>query len=181
MEPMCLEFVNSWWHDTEGTVINKLAEPAWLVSFCETWNLPAPAVTNSSLKTLQDFRDALYGVISQLCTEGALSEESMAFLNSGLALGRSQERFYAEGGQYHIETIPKSSALDWLLYHVTASFTNLLLSQGAQRLKHCGNPNCVWFFYDSSKNHSRKWCGNTCASLIKVRKFRAEKKARPAE
>ena len=36
-------------------------------------------------------------------------------------------------------------------------------------VKKCENPVCVLFFYDTSKNHSRRWCSmSVCGNRMKV-------------
>lgn len=41
------------------------------------------------------------------------------------------------------------------------------------RLKACQNEGCQWAFYDSSKNHSGKWCAMAaCGNRAKVRRYR---------
>ncbi len=41
------------------------------------------------------------------------------------------------------------------------------------RLKACQNEGCQWAFYDSSKNHSGKWCAMAaCGNRAKVRSYR---------
>ena len=44
------------------------------------------------------------------------------------------------------------------------------------RVKLCDG--CPWLFLDSSRNHSRRWCSmNECGSRIKVRRYRARRRA----
>jgi predicted RNA-binding Zn ribbon-like protein len=46
------------------------------------------------------------------------------------------------------------------------------------RLKACGNDECQWAFYDSSRNHGGTWCDmSTCGNKLKNRQFRARKRA----
>ena len=40
-------------------------------------------------------------------------------------------------------------------------------------VRRCGNPDCVLFFFDTTRNHRRQWCSmGTCGNLMKVRAFR---------
>jgi predicted RNA-binding Zn ribbon-like protein len=46
------------------------------------------------------------------------------------------------------------------------------------RLKACENVDCFWVFYDNSRNRTRRWCDSRgCGNLIKVRRFRAKRRA----
>ena len=62
-----------------------------------------------------------------------------------------------------------------MLAAIVGSFAEILAFGEPERIKICQNPDCLWIFYDNSKNHSRKWCENAtgCGNLIKVRRFRA--------
>lgn len=176
MDFMCLDFVNSWFYDDKAQVVDKLAETVWLDAFFSRWAQPALSLSEPMLTELQTFRGGLYQAFAQLCSGEGLSDESLSLLNSALAAGRAEEQLCMERGQYRLKTLPQCSPLDWLRYQLAQSFTQLLLHHDITLLKHCGNPDCVWFLFDSSKNRSRKWCCNTCASLMKVRRFRADKK-----
>ncbi|TMC65135.1 MAG: CGNR zinc finger domain-containing protein [Chloroflexota bacterium] len=37
----------------------------------------------------------------------------------------------------------------------------------------CENPDCRWVYYDESANQNRRWCEDSCANLMRVRRFRA--------
>jgi predicted RNA-binding Zn ribbon-like protein len=40
-------------------------------------------------------------------------------------------------------------------------------------IRKCENPECILFFYDTSKNHSRRWCSmDLCGNRAKVSAFR---------
>ena len=46
------------------------------------------------------------------------------------------------------------------------------------RLKACGNDECRWAFYDSSRNHGGTWCDMaSCGNKLKNRQFRARRRA----
>jgi len=60
----------------------------------------------------------------------------------------------------------------------------LLIIRDAQRdgtwarLKACGNEECLWAFYDRSRNHGGTWCDmSSCGNKLKNREFRARRRA----
>ncbi|SRR5258706_4802246 len=64
----------------------------------------------------------------------------------------------------------------------------LLIMRDAQhdgtwlRLKICGNPDCLWAFYDRSHSRRGAWCDMaSCGNLIKNRNLRARRGGRPRE
>jgi predicted RNA-binding Zn ribbon-like protein len=49
-----------------------------------------------------------------------------------------------------------------------------------EHLKDCSNPTCMGVFFDTSKNHSGKWCSMaSCGNRAKVRAFRERRAAAP--
>ena len=46
-----------------------------------------------------------------------------------------------------------------------------------RRLKICSADDCLWAFYDTTKNRSRAWCEWGCGNKAKTRNYRARKKA----
>ena len=57
--------------------------------------------------------------------------------------------------------------------HAIARDAAELLIGDPRRIKRCPNHECLWLFYDASKNLSRRWCAmDDCGTLDKVRRFR---------
>ncbi|MDT3426149.1 putative RNA-binding Zn ribbon-like protein [Paenibacillus forsythiae] len=47
------------------------------------------------------------------------------------------------------------------------------------RFRICDNPDCRWAYYDDTRNRSKRYCDDkACGNLMKVRRFRARKKAK---
>jgi predicted RNA-binding Zn ribbon-like protein len=54
--------------------------------------------------------------------------------------------------------------------HLAAEF---LSSADYSAIRKCENPDCILFFYDTSKNHTRRWCSmGLCGNRAKVAAFR---------
>jgi predicted RNA-binding Zn ribbon-like protein len=57
-----------------------------------------------------------------------------------------------------------------LLVPIAESASDLLTEGDPSLVKKCGNPECVLFFYDTTKNHRRRWCSMaTCGNRMKAR------------
>jgi predicted RNA-binding Zn ribbon-like protein len=47
-----------------------------------------------------------------------------------------------------------------------------------ERLKACPRDCCLWAFYDTSKNRSKRWCSmESCGNVEKARAFRYRQRA----
>ena len=55
----------------------------------------------------------------------------------------------------------------------------LLFENDRTRIKICEDPGCVCYFFDESKNKSKRHCTNNCSNRMKVRRHR--KKKQPLE
>ncbi len=60
-----------------------------------------------------------------------------------------------------------------LLVPVAHYAANFFATADYSAIRKCENPNCILFFYDTSKNHSRRWCSmDLCGNRAKVAAFR---------
>lgn len=176
MDVPCLEFINSKWYETHKPYVEKLKDSEWLEQFCRKWALPIPDGFGQAVEALTRFRDEMREVALRFCAVRELSPEDIETINARLLLDRPQKRLVQENGGFRLADVPQSGGLDQFLYRIALSFAELITQYPPEYLKTCGNPDCGWIFYDDSKSHSRKWCDNRCASLMKVRKYRAGKK-----
>lgn len=56
-----------------------------------------------------------------------------------------------------------------LLGPVAESAAALLCEGDHSLVKRCGNPSCILYFYDTTKNHARTWCSmSSCGNRMKV-------------
>ena len=55
---------------------------------------------------------------------------------------------------------------------VALDAARILTSEERERVRSCGDPECGWFFLDTSRNRSRRWCNmQACGNRNKVRRF----------
>jgi predicted RNA-binding Zn ribbon-like protein len=65
-----------------------------------------------------------------------------------------------------------------LLVPIAESAARLLCSGDFSRVKQCANQDCGAFFYDGTKNNSRRWCSATgCGNRMRVAKFYARNRS----
>ena len=56
-----------------------------------------------------------------------------------------------------------------LMVPIAQSASDLLCHGNLALVKRCANPACGKFFYDTSKNHTRRWCSTTgCGNRMRV-------------
>jgi len=66
-----------------------------------------------------------------------------------------------------------ADALDRMLWPVLRSAMDVLTSDDERgRIHKCESPTCEWLFFDTSRNHSRRWCDmKSCGNRAKARRY----------
>ena len=132
------------------------------------------------LRAARAFRE---GIRALLAHNGRGPAPAAADLGPLEAVARASQPRLAIGpaGQVQLGPGPGGRLADGLL-------SLLLIVRDAQRdgtwprLKICGNPDCLWAFYDRSHSRRGAWCDMaSCGNLIKNRNLRARRGGRASE
>lgn len=76
----------------------------------------------------------------------------------------------ADGYELRFQASRKEAA--HLLTPIALSAAELLCASEPQRIRRCGNPVCGLYYYDTSKNHTRRWCSMAiCGNRMKAAAF----------
>ncbi|MGK2866559.1 MAG: CGNR zinc finger domain-containing protein [Mycobacterium sp.] len=151
-EPLALDLLNTRWMSPDGQQ-DLLADVAglrcWLVANDLDDRCPADEKTRVALVRA---RDAVLRV---------LAEDAADDLNDVLDHGRVRRILTASGPRDDIEV----GRVEWLPGWLAAEDLLRLLGQAPGRIKQCAHEHCVLWFYDTSKNGTRRWhsmttCGN---------------------
>jgi len=68
---------------------------------------------------------------------------------------------------------PCSTGVKGGLAEIAAAAAKARIKGSWRHLKICPADDCLWAFYDTSRNHSRRWCSmEVCGNRNKVRAFR---------
>ncbi|MET0702299.1 MAG: CGNR zinc finger domain-containing protein [Mycobacterium sp.] len=131
-------------------------------------------LTPDDLHTVVEVREALRAMTVQNAGGPAPTPEKLAPLRNVAAGNLAQAHLDADG---IVQLTPAATSVRAKLLGV------LLIVRDAQRdgswehLKACGNDDCLWAFYDRSRNHGGTWCDMaSCGNKLKNREFRARKR-----
>lgn len=123
------------------------------------------------------FRAALRAMVEDLENGKKVKSPTLAAINEILRV----QNGYTELAQTD-EGFTKRFRADFaepseLLSPIAEAAADLLCYGEAQNLKKCENPDCILHFYDTSKNHRRRWCSmKVCGNRAKQAKFYNRKK-----
>jgi predicted RNA-binding Zn ribbon-like protein len=161
------DLVNTYWY-LEHEHIEKLDNLQWLNVYILPPNERLDTISEEAVTALKALRD-----LSRDLFDGRLSTEAVVTLNYYLA----QTPFYPqllEGKE--VVFLPEGDGETKLLSAIAIELAELLASERIKLVKRCQNEACGFYFLDSSKNQSRKFCSKKCNNLIKTRNFRARHK-----
>lgn len=173
MESLLLDFINSRWAITHKPFLDPLDSGVWLEELLKKW---APGfVIPKNIPVVDEFKKLRKLLAEAVCDleEGeSISSANMGKINHYLSLSDSKFQLERNGIGYKMIIKPVEYSWKDVLSKLARSFAEFVSVNDISRLKQCCNEECRWIFYDESKNKTRKWCCNTCASLMKVRRYR---------
>ena len=167
-EPLALDLVNTEFLP-DGMLVDLLATDestrGWLI---------AAGLDESASGPLNPTRAALRQARAAIMD--ALSGREVAPLNK--VLGHGHVRLSVSADLVPLRTL---DANDPAWQHAVMAAANLLdlLEQAPDRIKHCENPACVLWFFDTTRNGTRRWCSMaTCGNRAKAHRHydRAKKR-----
>ena len=173
-------------YDTYGSTAVELAielanterdDPEWARAFLGSHEEWFTAGTSFDLSPGETHKAA---ATAELVRSVALAESQadvLERLNELLALARPRPYATDHDGELHLHFArPDSPALEQLTTTVAMGLSQVVVQHGWQRLGVCAAENCDDVYVDTSRNASRRYCSNTCASRSTVAAYRARQK-----
>jgi predicted RNA-binding Zn ribbon-like protein len=125
---------------------------------------------------LVDFREELRRLL--LAHNGVPSEDAGA-LDELVSAAALRVRFGPDG-RPTLEPAVGGGPVERIISRVVAAVVQAEAEGKWGRLKACRNEGCRWAFYDTSKNHSGRWCNmHVCGARHKMQTYRRRKSAAP--
>ncbi|BEP29881.1 CGNR zinc finger domain-containing protein [Helicovermis profundi] len=178
MKYLCIEFINTEWYNFHEMFKEPLKDEKLILDFFNSWNIDfKKPLQNNQIEILLDLRDLLKKIIYSNCKNEKIDLNDFRLINNYMASYEFKKNIVFENGEYNIIEVLTNSYVNLVVYKIISSFFDLVSENKLSRINYCKNPDCNWLFYDESKNKTRKWCDNTCASLMKVRKYRNKLKS----
>lgn len=149
----------------------NLASPAKRQELARLWT-DTPE-SRATLRAARALRSALRNTVERVARIGRVPSTLADVLGKELRQPRLATQVVPSHGR--LKTRPhwileKPSDLLVPVAHYAASF---FATADYSAIRKCENPKCILFFYDTSKNHSRRWCSmDLCGNRTKVAAFR---------
>ena len=176
----CLDFVNTT-VILNGVFTDLLCSFADLVDWCVAAGvvgdeagatLRAQAAPDDAGRALAEAR-ALRAEIRHAAEAAAGGKDvppsAVGAVNDVLRRGPRYTQLRGHGRVFQKELVAPDLTPDGLLVPVAEAAATLLAERDLGLVKRCANPACILFFYDTSKNHARRWCSmEVCGNRMKV-------------
>jgi predicted RNA-binding Zn ribbon-like protein len=173
-------------YDTYGSSAIELAielanaertDPAWARAFLSShdeWFTPGTSFELSPGETHKaDTTAELIRAVALAQTQ----DDVLSRLNKLLALAHPRPYATDHDGELHLHYArPDASVLEQLTTTVAMGLSQVVIQHGWQRLGVCSAESCDNVYVDTSRNASRRYCSNTCASRSTVAAYRARQK-----
>lgn len=178
------DFINSYWRDwrtgDRSKDKDKLKEREWLATWLVQHSLRAELPLKLiELEQLQQLRSLMWEAVQKLVQghtpDRALLEQLNGYMVRGPAI---RQIVWNADGQAEISLLPQRADWEQVMAEIASSFAAALVEKETSRFRICENPDCLWVYYDDTRNRSKRYCDDKmCGNLMKVRRFRARKKA----
>jgi predicted RNA-binding Zn ribbon-like protein len=172
--------LNSDWHDWRGSgrSEDRLEKDEWLTAFLSEWGIAAPVPPSPAERAaLKAFRAFLRRLAEQLSGGVAPSPADLAELNRLLLAGPVARQVVPTDAGHRLDLLPMGQGWPQAIAEIAATFARTLAEGEAARVRICENPDCLWVFYDDTRNRTKRFCDEkACGNLLKVRRFRARQK-----
>ena len=173
-------------YDTYGSTAVELAidlanaerdDPSWAQAFVTAhveWFSPGSPIELSARDAARAAETAdLVRSIALATSQPDVIER----LNELLTHARPRPYATAHDGELHLHYArPEAPVLEQLTTTVAMGLSQVVAQHGWQRLGVCSAEGCDDVYVDTSRNASRRYCSNTCASRSTVAAYRARQK-----
>lgn len=173
-------------YDTYGSTAVELAielantdraDPEWARAFLgshDEWFTPG---TSFELSPGEVNKAAVTADLIRAVAVAESQDDVLTRLNELLTLARPRPYATDHDGELHLHFArPDAPALEQLTTTVAMGLSQVVVQHGWQRLGVCAADTCNDVYVDTSRNASRRYCSNTCASRSTVAAYRARQK-----
>ena len=105
-----------------------------------------------------DFRGILRAAFERLTSGAALPQQILNATNAFISHQASTAELEVRGTKFELRPYWRATEPADYVSPIAWAFAEFLANADLKRLRKCKNPDCVLFFYDTSKSGTRTWC-----------------------
>jgi predicted RNA-binding Zn ribbon-like protein len=131
-----------------------------------------PDLATHVLAETRHTRELLFRIFNAVTNEQAVPEEELQQFNILLAQTLPHLCLVPQQAGFTWHWIDETERLELPLWQSIRDAAELLASPELAHVRMCASATCDWFFLDTSKNHSRRWCDmKVCGNRAKARRY----------
>jgi predicted RNA-binding Zn ribbon-like protein len=118
-----------------------------------------PSETSAVLEKAIELREIIFRIFSAVANNKEPERTDLAYLNNALIEALTQAKIVPTLNGFEWSWVVGKGSFDRMLWPIVHSAAELLTSEDIDRVGQCGDDRgCGWLFFDTSRNHSRRWC-----------------------
>jgi predicted RNA-binding Zn ribbon-like protein len=178
---LCLDFVNTL-RLRDGQMLDLLQDIEDLFAWCVAAQIIPPARAGTMLQELRARREvqsileqalalrtALVDMAQRLARGTSVARQTVGMVNALLGQWQGQVELVRGKRRYEKRLQLALTRPIHLLVPIAESAADLLSSADLRLVKKCQSSDCLIYFYDTTKNHSRSWCSmELCGNRAKA-------------
>jgi predicted RNA-binding Zn ribbon-like protein len=123
----------------------------------------------SLLEQAKNFRTTLRGLAEQIAAGKSIPDSVIHVINQFLSRRPGYPQLARTKGGFEQRFHSAASPTQNILAPLAEAASDLICRTDFTLVKKCGNPACILYFYDTTKNHTRSWCSmQMCGNRMKV-------------
>lgn len=128
------------------------------------------------LAQVRTFRQQMREMLATIVAKQPVAGKTVEAINGWLSHWQGQPKLINLDDAFKTAFDFVFTTTEQLLARLAAEAADFLTTVDLSYVKRCGNDECIRFFLDTSKNHSRRWCSmEGCGNRMKARAHYARK------
>lgn len=125
--------------------------------------------TASLLERAKNFRGILRGLAERIAVHKPVPAAAIDAINRFLSQRPGYSQLVRGKGGFSQQFHPVATSAQDVLAPLAEAASDMLCRIDLALIKKCGNPACILYFFDTTKNHTRNWCSmQGCGNRMKV-------------
>jgi len=124
----------------------------------------------SAFRAARELRDAVREVATRIGSKKVVPTQVIDRINSVMRLGHGYHALAPHGTQWSMHFVQNGDDPVAALVPIARSAAEIIADPHAHNaIRKCGNPECLLYFYDTSRAGKRRWCSMAvCGNRAKV-------------
>ena len=138
-----------------------------------------PKAVAAAHRAALELRDAVREAVVAIAERRPVPGWCVEDVNRVLRFTEGYEQLLPDGEGWRLGYVEVEKRLEWLLAAIARSAAELIAEGPKAPVRKCGRPECILYFYDTSRTGKRRWCQMAvCGNRAKVAAFVRRKNKR---